>query len=124
MNRPVIQKMPMSGNRMMDRLKKKYKHGPQNTSPARWFYYYGTERRLGSIAFGSTESAVLEAQHQLATEHGLKADFMRVRAIPFTDEVTAFVKKIRSDLYRRNETVTDRWASCSWFGISRTCRQF
>jgi 2-oxoglutarate ferredoxin oxidoreductase subunit alpha len=48
---------------------------------------------VGIIAFGSTENAILEAQHYLATEDGLKADFLRVRAIPFTDEVDEFLSK-------------------------------
>ena len=47
----------------------------------------------GIIAFGSTEAAVLEAQHQLAADHGLKADFLRVRALPFTEDVTDFIQK-------------------------------
>jgi 2-oxoglutarate ferredoxin oxidoreductase subunit alpha len=48
---------------------------------------------VGIIAFGSTENAVLEAQHYLAKDDGIKADFMRIRAIPFTDEVTKFIEK-------------------------------
>ncbi len=45
------------------------------------------------IAFGSTEAAVLEAQQQLAQEHDLRADYLRIRALPFTDEVRSFVDK-------------------------------
>jgi 2-oxoglutarate ferredoxin oxidoreductase subunit alpha len=30
---------------------------------------------------------------QLDTQHGIKADFLRIRAIPFTDEVTEFINK-------------------------------
>ena len=45
----------------------------------------------GIIAFGSTEAAVLEAQHQLSVEQHLKLDFMRVRALPFTEDVAEFV---------------------------------
>jgi 2-oxoglutarate ferredoxin oxidoreductase subunit alpha len=46
---------------------------------------------IGIIAFGSTESAVKEAQFNLALS-GLKTDFLRLRAIPFTDEVTDFIR--------------------------------
>jgi hypothetical protein len=35
----------------------------------------------------------LEARHQLNKEHGIKTDFMRVRALPFTAEVRKFVEK-------------------------------
>ncbi|UCD41095.1 MAG: 2-oxoacid:acceptor oxidoreductase subunit alpha [Chloroflexota bacterium] len=45
---------------------------------------------VGIIAFGSTEPAVQEARHHLA-KAGLKTDFLRLRAIPFTDEVTEFI---------------------------------
>jgi 2-oxoglutarate ferredoxin oxidoreductase subunit alpha len=45
---------------------------------------------VGIIAFGSTEPAIREARHYLA-ESGLKTDFLRLRAIPFTDEVTEFI---------------------------------
>ncbi len=47
----------------------------------------------GIIAYGSTEAAVLEARHQLDTEHGIKTDFLRIRAVPFTKEVDAFLAK-------------------------------
>jgi 2-oxoglutarate ferredoxin oxidoreductase subunit alpha len=52
--------------------------------------------KAGIIAFGSTESAVVEAQHLLIQEHGLKADFLRIRSIPFADEVRTFIKKFES----------------------------
>ncbi|HET7144936.1 MAG TPA: 2-oxoacid:acceptor oxidoreductase subunit alpha [Anaerolineales bacterium] len=45
----------------------------------------------GIIAYGSTEAAVLEAQYQLENEHGIKTDFLRIRAVPFTKEVDAFL---------------------------------
>jgi 2-oxoglutarate ferredoxin oxidoreductase subunit alpha len=45
---------------------------------------------IGIIAFGSTEPALQEARHHLA-KSGLKTDFLRLRAIPFTDEVTDFI---------------------------------
>ena len=73
---------------LVDRLRKKYEtaksHVPKPVS-----------RDLGSskgvLAFGSSDPAVLEAQDILA-ERGLKLDYMRLRALPFTAEVDAFVK--------------------------------
>jgi 2-oxoglutarate ferredoxin oxidoreductase subunit alpha len=50
------------------------------------------DAKVGIIAFGSTELAIEEARAQLATEHGLKTDFLRLRALPFTAEVTEFIK--------------------------------
>jgi 2-oxoglutarate ferredoxin oxidoreductase subunit alpha len=76
-------------HRMMQRLKNKYrtarKYVPEpilNKLPG---------AKTGIIAFGSTESAVLETQHQLAAVHDLKTDFLRVRALPLTDTVRIFV---------------------------------
>ena len=50
-----------------------------------------TGANAGIVAFGSTEAAVLEAQDILRLEHDLPADFLRVRALPFTDAVREFV---------------------------------
>lgn len=77
--------------RVMERLKLKHETAKQYMPKPVLHAMKGAT--VGIIAFGSTENAVLEAQHQLATEHGIKADFLRVRALPFTNEVTDFIKK-------------------------------
>jgi len=48
---------------------------------------------VGILAYGSTEAAILEAQHQLEKEHGLKTDFLRIRALPCTKEVDTFLAR-------------------------------
>ena len=48
------------------------------------------DANIGIIAFGSTEPAIQEARYHLA-QAGLRTDFLRLRAIPFTDEVTEFI---------------------------------
>jgi 2-oxoglutarate ferredoxin oxidoreductase subunit alpha len=75
-------------NRLLDRLKRKYETartlvpGPAiETMP-------GAE--IGIIAFGSTLPSVEEARYQL-NRAGMKTDFMRVRAAPFTQEVGEFL---------------------------------
>jgi 2-oxoglutarate/2-oxoacid ferredoxin oxidoreductase subunit alpha len=75
----------------MDRLKRKYDTARQYVPKPALHITKGAT--IGIISFGSTEAAVLEAMHQLEIEHGIKADFMRVRALPFTSEVTEFVNK-------------------------------
>src|SRR2546421_1746464 len=45
---------------------------------------------IGLIAFGSTDAAVVEARETLAAE-GKPVDYLRVRALPLSDEVAAFV---------------------------------
>lgn len=46
---------------------------------------------IGIIAFGSTEPAIQEARHYLA-QAGIKSDFMRLRSIPFSQEVEDFIR--------------------------------
>jgi 2-oxoglutarate ferredoxin oxidoreductase subunit alpha len=75
----------------MDRLKKKQQTAKQYVPAPVLHTMKGAT--VGIIAYGSTEAAVLEAQHQLNTEHGIKSDFLRIRALPFTKEVDKFLAK-------------------------------
>lgn len=74
--------------KLLLRLKKKFNtartYVPQpvvETAP-------GTQ--IAILSFGSTQPAIEEARSQLA-KNGLPCDFMRVRAVPFTQEVTVFI---------------------------------
>jgi len=78
---------PEVWTRVMARLKKKYETAKQYL-PAP--VVDGSGQRVGIIAFGSTEPAVREARHLLA-QHGLQTDFLRLRAIPFRQEVADFI---------------------------------
>ena len=75
----------------MDRLKRKHETAKQYV-PAPVFHTM-KGAKAGIIAYGSTEAAILEAQHQLEKDHGLATDFMRIRALPFTREVDTFLAK-------------------------------
>jgi len=77
--------------RNMERLKKKFENAKNFMPKPVLREVKGAE--IGILAFGSTENAILEAQHLLDKEHGIKSDFLRLRAIPFTDEVTQFIEK-------------------------------
>ncbi len=82
------QKMPETGIACLNRLKKKYL-AAQNYVPQPVIETMdGAE--IGIIAFGSTEPAIQEARAQLA-KSGIPTDFLRIRAIPFTDEVGEFM---------------------------------
>lgn len=74
----------------LNRLKQKYEVAKQYLPKPVIHNMDGA--KVGIIAYGSTEPAVEEARVQLEKEHGLKTDFLRLRAIPFTDEVTEFIK--------------------------------
>jgi 2-oxoglutarate ferredoxin oxidoreductase subunit alpha len=77
--------------RNMERLKKKIESAKNFMPKSVLREVKGAE--VGIFAFGSTENAILEAQHLLEKAHGIKSDFLRLRAIPFTDEVTQFIEK-------------------------------
>ncbi len=49
-----------------------------------------THSKIGIIAFGSTEPAIIEAR-DILLDHGKATDFLRLRALPFTDEVRDFI---------------------------------
>ena len=46
---------------------------------------------LGIVAFGSSDGAVIEARDRLS-EQGIHADYLRIRAFPFTREVVEFLR--------------------------------
>jgi 2-oxoglutarate ferredoxin oxidoreductase subunit alpha len=52
----------------------------------------GAKSAIGVIAFGSTHAAVLEARLELAAARR-QVDYLRVRALPLSAEVTAFVSR-------------------------------
>lgn len=49
------------------------------------------DANIGIIGFGSTEPAIQEARLHLGRA-GIKTEFLRLRAVPFTQEVTDFVR--------------------------------
>src|SRR5690606_20859153 len=80
---------PQNWTKLLDRLKRKFnqarKYVPRpviDTMPG---------AKIGIIAFGSTGPAIEEARDQLARQ-GIPSDYLRVRAIPFTEEVTDFIR--------------------------------
>ncbi|GLH71402.1 pyruvate ferredoxin oxidoreductase [Geothrix rubra] len=73
---------------VVNRLRKKYETA-KSYVPGPVFRNLGSDK--GILAFGSSDPAVVEAQDTLA-EQGVKTDYLRLRALPFTAEVDAFVK--------------------------------
>ncbi|HEX9082618.1 MAG TPA: 2-oxoacid:acceptor oxidoreductase subunit alpha, partial [Holophagaceae bacterium] len=67
---------------VVDRLRKKYETA-KSYVPKPVFRNQGSAK--GILAFGSSDPAVIEAQDNLA-EGGLKTDYLRLRALPFTAE--------------------------------------
>ncbi len=75
--------------RIMDRLKLKLTNAKEALPKP--FIREIEEAKIGLIAMGSTELAVIEAQDKLS-KLGIITDFMRIRALPFSDEVKDFIQ--------------------------------
>lgn len=73
----------------MARLKQKFETARKYVPDAVVETMKGAE--VGIIAYGSSDQAVLEARDYLA-EEGIRTDYLRLRAMPFTDTVTKFVE--------------------------------
>jgi 2-oxoglutarate/2-oxoacid ferredoxin oxidoreductase subunit alpha len=50
-------------------------------------------QEIGIIAYGTSHHALVESLDQLQSEHGVHADYIRLRAYPFTAEVRDFVAR-------------------------------
>lgn len=53
-----------------------------------------TGSRTGILAFGSSDPAVLEARDLLKERHDVSLDYLRIRALPFTEQVDAFLAEM------------------------------
>ena len=47
--------------------------------------------KIGLIAYGTTDFALQESRHQLRSERGIESSYFRLRALPFNDELKAFI---------------------------------
>ncbi len=74
----------------MDRIKLKFQTAKQYLPQPVIENRAGAKK--GVIAFGSTLPAVKEAQDILENENGIKLNLLRVRSIPFADEVHQFIE--------------------------------
>src|SRR5262245_12240227 len=72
----------------MDRLARKFETAKQYVPKP--VVSDGTGSRVGIIAYGSSDFAVEEAR-ALLTRKGIKTDYLRLRALPFTSETAAFI---------------------------------
>ncbi|MFI5106265.1 MAG: 2-oxoacid:acceptor oxidoreductase subunit alpha, partial [Terriglobales bacterium] len=74
----------------MDRLSRKFDTA-RKFVPAPVKEVSGTSK-TGIIAYGTSHWAVAEALDQLVKEHGIKADYLRLRAFPFNQDVHEFIR--------------------------------
>jgi 2-oxoglutarate ferredoxin oxidoreductase subunit alpha len=73
---------------LVDRLKRKVL-GASTAVPAPVISESGSPR--GILAYGSSDPAVAEARDILREAHGKETDYLRIRALPFSDEVAKFI---------------------------------
>jgi 2-oxoglutarate ferredoxin oxidoreductase subunit alpha len=73
----------------VDRLAKKYETAKQYVPKP--IVDMRENTRIGFIAYGTTDFALEESRHQLRSEKGVETSYLRLRALPFTDEVKSFV---------------------------------
>jgi len=49
--------------------------------------------KIGFIAYGTTDFPLEESRHQLSSENGVETSYLRLRALPLTEEVAQFIAK-------------------------------
>jgi 2-oxoglutarate ferredoxin oxidoreductase subunit alpha len=74
----------------MNRLARKFETA-RKFVPAPVKEVSGTSK-IGIIAYGTTHWALTESSDQLLKEHNIAADYLRLRAYPFTQDVHDFIK--------------------------------
>ncbi len=77
--------------RIVDRMNKKWETA-KSYVPGPFFPYGKNESKYGVIYFGTTNYAAREAL-DLLEEKGIKLDAMRVRSLPFNEEVETFIRQ-------------------------------
>jgi len=75
--------------RVLDRIKLKFDNAREKLPKPVYRNMDGA--RIGLVGMGSTEPAILEAQDILNSK-GIATDFMRVRALPFSQDVRKFIQ--------------------------------
>ncbi|MGI8784662.1 MAG: 2-oxoacid:acceptor oxidoreductase subunit alpha [Acidobacteriota bacterium] len=82
---------PEDYQNLVDRLRRKYVTARSLVPAPDVQQEDGAE--VGIIAFGTTHWAIYESRHQLRQENGLKTDYLRLRALPFHQEIKDFVSR-------------------------------
>jgi 2-oxoglutarate ferredoxin oxidoreductase subunit alpha len=75
---------------VVDRLRRKWETAKQHVPVP--VVEYSEKHKVGVLCVGSCHDAVVEARHQLRA-HGIGANYMRVRAFPFTEDVQDFLDR-------------------------------
>ncbi len=82
---------PDDYTRNMDRLARKYETA-RNRVPGP-VIDENPKAKIGLVAFGSSHCAVVESRDRLRIDHGLETSYLRLRAVPFNEELREFVRR-------------------------------
>ncbi len=81
---------PEDYQNLMERLARKFETA-RKLVPAPVVVQTG-KSKVGIIAYGTSDFAVMESRDQLKKEYGVEADYLRIRAYPFAKEIREFVE--------------------------------
>ena len=73
----------------LDRLRRKFERARDVVPKPEVVTNDGND--IGIIAYGTSHHALVEALDQLQTDHGVRVDYLRLKAYPFTAEVHDFI---------------------------------
>jgi 2-oxoglutarate ferredoxin oxidoreductase subunit alpha len=87
----VYSERPDDWSKNMDRIWRKLETGRKLMPPPVIERAPNGQAEIGLIAYGSTDPAILEGRERLAAQ-GIATDYLRLRAVPFSSEVEAFIR--------------------------------
>jgi 2-oxoglutarate/2-oxoacid ferredoxin oxidoreductase subunit alpha len=87
--RALYTERPDEYQQQMERLSRKFETA-RTMVPAPVTVANGTSK-VGLIAYGTSDFAVMESREQLKAEYKVETDYLRIRAYPFTREIHDFV---------------------------------
>jgi 2-oxoglutarate ferredoxin oxidoreductase subunit alpha len=87
--RATYSEKPEDYQNLMERLARKFETA-RTLVPKPQIVQNG-KSKVGIIAYGTSDYAVLESRDQLKKEYGVETDYLRIRAFPFASEVHDFI---------------------------------
>src|SRR5437879_2435189 len=83
---------PDDFERNMERINRKFETA-RSFVPRPEVMQDGKSNKVGIVAYGTSHWAILEARDQLRKEYNIEADYLRLRAFPFTREVHELIEQ-------------------------------
>jgi len=84
---------PDDFERNMERINKKFETARSFVPRPDLFVGGKSKSKIGIIAYGTSHWAIIEARDQLRDEYHIEADYLRLKAYPFSREVHEFIEQ-------------------------------